>query len=373
MAAPKPKGVGHPRGERSFGQIVIDDLKHTRFDRSLVRELQDLYRFYLDDETRTRLSGMSRIKRAFWLLGWLLKSLYLKLSRGRRLSLLLALLFAALGRQAWQTGTGVSGTFDFRLWGFVLLLLIFMLELKDKLLARDEIEVARQVQLSLLPRRHPSIEGWTIWGTSRPANDVGGDLVDYLHPDGENLGIALGDVAGKGMGAALLSAKLQATLRALATECSSLDDLAARLNAILYRDGLENRYATMFYCEIGPRSGMLRYVNAGHNPPLLLRADGSTTLGPSSLPLGMLPSAAYREEAVELRSGELLLIYSDGLTEATDADGKEFGEGRLRKVVESCRDRSPREIAEAILEEVGAFLGEERPHDDLSLTILQRT
>ncbi len=366
MAAPMPGGARGSRGERGFGQTVIDDLKHTRFDQSLLRELEDLYRFYLDDETRARLAEMGRVKRAFWLLGWLLKSLYLKLSQGRRLALLAALVFAALG----ETG-GSQAKFDFRLWGFFILLLIFMLELKDKLLARDEIDVARQVQLALLPQEEPHLPGWAVWSYTRPANDVGGDLVDYIDFDSEILGAVLGDVAGKGLGAALLTAKLQATLRALVPEARSLEELGDRLNTILYRDGLDNRFATLFYAELARESGRVRYLNAGHNPAYVLGAE-RRRLGASGLPLGMLDATSYREQSVELVPGEMLIAYSDGLTEATNEAGQEFGDERLEALLAGLQDLSPDRAGGRLLEEVDRFLAGRRPADDLSLVILKR-
>ena len=191
-------------------------------------------------------------------------------------------------------------------------------------MAKDEIQIARQVQIALLPRGNPTIPGWSAWCYSRPANDVGGDLVDYLELDGFRHGVMLGDVAGKGLGAALLSAKLQATLRALVPDAASLDELAASVNTIFHRDGLDNRYATLFYAELEYHSGMLRYVNAGHNPAFVIRGEAIDTLGASSLPLGMMPGTSYEEGSLELQPGEVLLAYSDGLTEAIGSRRRGF-------------------------------------------------
>jgi serine phosphatase RsbU (regulator of sigma subunit) len=250
--------------------------------------------------------------------------------------------------------------------------LVLMLELKDKLVARDEIDVAREVQLNLLPREHPVIGGWEVWSSTRPANDVGGDLVDYLHEHGE-IGVVLGDVAGKGMGAALLMAKLQATLRALATDHADLADLARRLNEILHRDGLDNRFATFFYASIRPGAGRLRWVNAGHNPPLLLRAGGAVEELPASgLPLGVLPGISYTESRVELDSGDLLAIYSDGLSEAADGEEEEYGPERLAALLPGLAALSLEQAGAAILADVDRFTGNRRLQDDLSLVLLRR-
>ncbi|HXH28146.1 MAG TPA: PP2C family protein-serine/threonine phosphatase [Candidatus Polarisedimenticolia bacterium] len=346
-------------------QILFKDVRARELPGSVRRDFKDLLAFYLDDERRAKLRTMGRVRRALWVFIFLLKSLLAKLTPARRVMIAVALfLFVFNGRVR-------VGRLDLSLelapWAFLLLLVVLMLELKDKLLARDEIEVARQVQMALLPRGHPRPQGWSLWSYTRPANDVGGDLVDYLELPSGRIGVALGDVAGKGLGAALLMAKLQATLRSLAPECPSLADLGARLNAILFRDGLENRFATLFYLEITPGSARLRYLNAGHNPPLIQRGDGQEPLGASSRPLGMLPGAAYAEGSVDLAPGDLLVVYSDGLVEAENAGGEEFGAERLRRLLPHLRGQEAEAAGRRVLGEVDRFARGERVRDDLSL------
>jgi len=133
------------------------------------------------------------------------------------------------------------GNINVRSLGFVILLVILLLELKDKLVATDELAVGRAVQIAMLPRDNPVVSGWEIWLYTHPANEVGGDLVDYIKMDSDRWGIAIGDVAGKGLGAAMLMSKLQATLRALAPGFQELSDLGSEVNRIIYRDGLRNR------------------------------------------------------------------------------------------------------------------------------------
>jgi len=194
----------------SLRRLLFEDLRGAGIQSGYQRELKELYHFYLDEEMRTKLAGMGRFRRAFALLGWLFKSLMAKLSPGRRLLLLVALVLAIMGNTGFTFASrGIQ--IDFRPWGFLLVLFVLMLELKDKLLAKDEIQIARQVQIALLPEENPSIPGWSVWSYSRPANDVGGDLVDYVELGGFRHGIALGDVAGKGLDAALVTGKLQAT------------------------------------------------------------------------------------------------------------------------------------------------------------------
>jgi len=347
----------------------MQDLRHARWDRFL-RELQDLYYFYVDDERRAELATMGRIRRAVTVLFWILKSLLMKLSAARRVLLLVALVLFVIGDKSMRIGELPQVHVDMSPWAFVVLLVVLMLELRDKLLARDEIAVARQVQLVLFPSEHPVVPGWSVWSVSRPANDVGGDLVDYIPVDDFRHAVLLGDVAGKGLGAALLTAKLQATIRALVPDMTSLDDLGMRVNHIFHRDGLDNRYATLFFVELEHHSGHLRYLNAGHNPAFLIRADGVEALSASSFPLGMLDSASYTEGSCELRPGDVLLAYSDGLTEATDASGEEFGTGRLRDLLPALHATPPQEIGAHVLAEVDRFLGDTRLGDDLSLAVI---
>jgi serine phosphatase RsbU (regulator of sigma subunit) len=350
--------------------VVFEGLSARDLPGDLRRDLRALYRFYLDDERRAELAAMGRVRRAIKIVAWTLKSLLAKLTPGRRLAFAAALVFAILGR---TTLPGIGFTTDLRLWATGILVLILMFELKDKLLARDEIELARQVQIALLPSSHPQPEGWSLWSSMRPANDVGADLVDYLDLPEGRLGVVLGDVAGKGLGAALLTAKLQATLRALAPGSASLAVMGERLNAILHRDGIDNRFVTLFYCEIRPGDGRVAYLNAGHNPPILVRRDRLETLDPKSIPLGMMPQAGCRDDTVDLDPGDLLIAYSDGLTEARDARDEEFGFERLRAVAATARGLDAEQAAARIASEVNAFLRGERPHDDLSLVVLARS
>jgi sigma-B regulation protein RsbU (phosphoserine phosphatase) len=263
-------------------------------------------------------------------------------------------------------------TTNLRVWAYVIVFLILMLEMKDKLLARDEIEIARQVQLALLPSRHPQLDGWSLWSFMRPANDVGADLVDYIELPEGRLGVVLGDVAGKGLGAALLTAKLQATLRALVPGCPSLSELGGQMNDVVHRDGIDNRFVTLFYFEMQAGQGRLRYLNAGHNPPFVLRTQATESLPASAIPLGMMAGTAYAEGETTLGPGDLLVVYSDGLTEARDARDQEFGADRLKAMLPLLRGLSAEQAVRLIIDDVNAFLGGERPHDDLSLVVLVR-
>ena len=337
----------------SLRDLVIDDVKRGKLVEAYRRDLRDIYRFYLTEDQRERLSGMRHVKRFFWITSWLARNLLRRLSPARRILLLLAAFLFIFRVHIDRADLHLD--LDTSRLAFLPVLLVLMLELKDKLLARDEIEVARQVQLSLLPKTHPSIPGWEIWSATTPANDVGGDLIDYLDGAGGRTGIALGDVAGKGMGAALLCAKLQATLRALAPAAANLEALGASLNGVLERSGLDNRYATLFYAEIAAGSSEVRYLNAGHNPALLVTEHTIEPLEAASLPLGMLPGIAYTQGVATLNPGDVLVLYSDGITEAMNAGDEEYGLPRLMIAARAGFQLPAEAAAREIIESAGRF------------------
>ena len=369
----RAKGNGRDGGIRTpgFRDLLFKDLRPSELPANFRQDLKQLYRFYLDEERRTQLEAMGRVRRTVKLVGWTLKSLLAKLSPGRRLALFASIIMCMLGRVRLPLGDAVLST-NLRVWAYLFVFLVLMLEMKDKLLARDEIEIARQVQLALLPARHPQPEGWSLWSFMRPANDVGADLVDYIELPEDRLGVVLADVAGKGLGAALLTAKLQAMLRALVPGSPSLSDLGAQVNDILHKDGIDNRFVTLFYLELRPGSGRLRYLNAGHNPPFVLREKATEALQASAIPLGMMAGTAYTEGELTLEPGDLLVIYSDGLTEARNSQDEEFGADRLQAMLPRLRGLTAEECVRFIIGEVNVFLGRERPHDDLSLVVLTR-
>ncbi len=328
--------------------------------------------FYLTPEQRKRLEGMGAVRGGMWLAGWLIKSLFLKLTPLRRFIFLVALLLLAASPRI-GTGGGASVSVDGQMLSLFLLVGLLMLELKDKLLARHELEAGRAVQRALMPERCPSLAGWDVWLYTRPANDVGGDLVDCLELSPGRVAFTLADVAGKALPAALLMAKVQSTLRALATDAPSLSFLAAKSNDILCRDGLPNRFATLLYFDLRDNDGTVRLVNAGHMPPALVSAGGYHELQRGDMALGMMPGASYREQQHEVKPGEMLVAYSDGLTEALNAAGEFYGEDRLRADFARLAPLTARQAGERILESVDAFIGTTRPYDDLSLIVLKRT
>jgi serine phosphatase RsbU (regulator of sigma subunit) len=366
-----------PASDQPIWETLKQDWRYVRDDvrptwRATVRTtVAELEEFYVTPEHRKRLAGMGRFKRWMSLGWWLLKSLFLKLTPIRRFMLLVALVLLVSSPRV-ATDQGASVSFDGSLAGSVLILGILLLELKDKLLARHELEAGRAVQRALMPQRCPSLAGWDVWMYTRPANDVGGDLVDCLELGPGRVGFALADVAGKALPAALLMAKVQATLRALATDAPSLSDLAAKTNTILCRDGLPNRFATLVYIEARDADGAVRLVNAGHMPPVRVSGGTYHELRRGDMALGMISGSAYEEQHEELQPGDVLITYSDGLTEALNEAGEFYGDERLRAIFPTLSGLTASEAGARLLASVDAFIGATRPYDDLSLFILKR-
>ncbi|MEJ2634512.1 MAG: PP2C family protein-serine/threonine phosphatase [Calditrichia bacterium] len=358
--------------EPKLGKTIWSDIRRGDFRRTLKRDWRELKEFYLDKDHQERLLEMKRLKRWFFMFVWMLKILFLKLTPVRRILLLLGVFFIFFSGKFQISAGQVQYQNDTNILGFLIIVFILMLELKDKLLARDELMAGRAVQNALMPVSFPPISGWSLWLFTHPANEVGGDLVDFLEIDNQRYGVALGDVSGKGLAAALFMAKLQATLRAVAPDLSSLAELGAKLNKIFYRDGLPNSFASLIYLEFRPDSNDIRLLNAGHMPPVHIKNGGIEEMRKGNNALGLSPSAKYAEHHLSLQKGEILLAYSDGLTEARNEAGVFFGEKRLKDLIYRSRELSARKFGEKILTEISAFVGDARPHDDLSLVILKR-
>jgi len=355
-----------------LGRTLIDDIRRGDFKRHITRDLKELYLFYLDEDRRLRLARMNRLKRWIFVVGWLAKSLFLRLTPARRVLLLLCVVLFFWTHIRFEV-RGASVGIDFRLLAFAGVLIILMLELKDKLLARDELEIGRAVQLALLPQENPVLPGWDIWMYTRPANDVGGDLVDFIPIHKGCLGLVLADVSGKGLGAALLMAKLQATLRAYATECGGLAELGARVNSIFCRDGLPNRFATLVYIEVEAQASVLRILNAGHLPPVRVSDSVFEKLQPAAMPLGIAPGTAYAEQQIDVDPGDLVVVYSDGLTEAQNEKEEFFGDERVERLISELGGLSAKKAGARLLSAVQSYVADAPQSDDLSLLILRRS
>lgn len=354
--------------EPGLGETLREDFRRRDLFHHLQEDARQVRDFFLAEERKNALAAMHPVKRVFVMPWWLLRALLLKLAPVRRILLLFGIALL-IGFRSGDSGDGHNSAY---LLGAVILLFIILLELKDKLIARDELLAGRAVQNALTPPRTPDFPGWDIWVFTRPANDVGGDLADYLRVGDKRLDLSLGDVAGKGLPAALFMARLQATIRAVAPVTESIEELGAALNGIFCRDGLPSRFASLVYLRIATDSGAVRVLNCGHMPPLHIRgADVSALLngGPA---LGLLASATYREQQAELAAGDTLVVYSDGVTEARNIQGLFFGEERLRRLLQGFATLPATTMGEHTLEHLERFTAGAPVSDDLSILILKR-
>ena len=350
---------------------VVADIRTQGFGRAVGGTLSSLEAFYLTDQERRELAQMPPVRHWFRRVIWFIRGLLMKLTPARRVMLAAALLFLVFGSTRLQFGD-VRASVRFEPLGTLLILAVLTLELKDKLTARDELEAGRKVQLALLPKDSPEVPGWDVWLYTQPANDVGGDLVDHLPLGAGRHSVALGDVAGKALPAALLSVKLQATLRALGPDFDTLGELGAAVNRILQRDGLPTRFASLVYLVVTPDSGEVRILNAGHMPPLIVQGPRVTTLERGGIVLGIMPDSTYSEQRVELAPDDVLIAYSDGVSEAMNEAGDFFGDDRLFRVAQSPPGTSAKAIGLRILADVREFIGRAAPNDDISLMVLRR-
>jgi sigma-B regulation protein RsbU (phosphoserine phosphatase) len=244
--------------------------------------------------------------------------------------------------------------------------------LKDKLLAKTELEEGRAIQLALMPEQSPKVSGWDIWLFTRSANDVGGDLLDFIQIEENRFGIAVGDVAGKGLSAALLMAKLQSSIRALVYDSQELSSLGKKLNKIFHRDSLPKIFASLVYAEISTESGKVDFINAGHYPPIIISSDKITQLNKDAPALGIITNAVFTEQHVSLNQNDFMIIYSDGLTEAQNDSGDFFGEERLIELMKNTTKNSSKQFGEVILSDVDSFIGKAPIHDDLTVAVLKK-
>jgi phosphoserine phosphatase RsbU/P len=340
------------------------------------RETFDYFTREIDFDSLRPLPWHKRYPLAFWRI---FQALAYRLSPPRRIAFAIAILAVLLGFvEVLGQGRVVvllpetSG----RAWWFisiVLLIVLLCMELRDKLDLKGDLEIARQIQMGLVPSKPFQQEGISIHCHMRPANTVGGDYFDIIELDKATVGFVIGDVAGKGMPAALLMALLQGSLRTLITAGFRSSELISKLNEYLCTNIPSNSLVTFFYGELTPATGEIRYVNAGHNPPFVIRHDQSMERLPStSIPLGINRQSCFSDRATQLESGDRLFLFTDGVTEAFNTEDVEFGETRLTQFLKTRRDLSEDQLIHALIADVLTFCGNAKPHDDMTLMNIKR-
>jgi len=300
-----------------------------------------------------------------------------KLTPARRILLLVALLLLLLSGIRFQFG---NDTIEIKTEFFsaLLFLLLLSLELADKVTMKRDLEIAREIQTWLVPSVPPFIPNAEVAFSTRPQNSVAGDYYDAFYPvadaaSGGKLMLAMADVAGKSVPAALLMATLQASLRTLASEGLPLRQLAERLNRYACAHSLNGmRFTTAVIAEFDPSSRRLTFLNAGHNSPVVRRADGSAErLESSSVPFGISRDAPFSSSSIDLNPGDTLTFFTDGVVEAFNASGEEFTDARWISVIRSLPPLDAQQSLGYLMQSVDAFVGATRQSDDITCLVLR--
>jgi serine phosphatase RsbU (regulator of sigma subunit) len=237
-----------------------------------------------------------------------------------------------------------------------------------------ELHMAREVQASLLPRVTPHVPGWEFVARWRPAREVAGDYYDFITGDERELGFVIADVAGKGMPAALFMVLTRSIVRASVNRASSPANGVNHANRLLCADASEGMFVTLFYALLDPETGEVTYINAGHNPPLLCCADHEhlTQLRPTGMALGVMADVPYDQGTVHLQPGDFIVLYTDGVPDAIDAQERDFGMDRLQRVILDHRRAPAADIVAALEQAIDDFAGPGEPFDDIAIVLAKR-
>ncbi|MGA8103419.1 MAG: PP2C family protein-serine/threonine phosphatase [Candidatus Acidiferrales bacterium] len=312
-------------------------------------------------------------KQPFKLLGALFVSVLKKLSPARRMFLLLTMCMAFLAVIGFQFLLLTRGVEFILAFGGLLILLVLVLA--DHISMQRDIEIAHEIQRWLVPRRAPDVPGVDLAFVTRPAKTIGGDYFDVFRRafDGPLL-MAVADVSGKSVPAAMLMATFQGSLRALGGASGTLAELVRGLNRQVCANSQNGRFTTAFLAELDPATGELTYLCAGHNPPILKRENGAfERLKSDNIPLGIELNEDYKTGTTCLAPRDLLVIYTDGVTEARNEDNQEFGEPRLVSLLEKTGGERSALTLSNLMQDLDAFVGAAVQHDDITCLIVRRT
>jgi phosphoserine phosphatase RsbU/P len=384
--ASNPTPTAAPRRRRSFRDFwerVTEGMQLDDLGRQFLSEAKASYRLYAKDvdwEEVGRARGPRRFLRSAWAL---FQAMLMKLSPARRVLLLIAILLIVFQPDI-RWGDHGEASLRFGGIGIVILFVLLAVELADRVTMKRDLEIAREIQQWLVPESAPKVDGIEIAFATRPQNTVAGDYYDaFLRPLGPRaagappLMVAVADVAGKSVPAALLMATFQASLSALAATPISLGEIVDGLDGYCRAHSLDGRrFTTAFLAEIDTQTREMTYVNAGHNDPILRRASGAIErLATGGPPFG-LPSLtddpiAYMSARVQLQPGDLLIIFTDGVVEAVNDSDAEYGEPRLLANIQSVPLESSDATLKRIMADVNAFVGPARQHDDITCLVLR--
>ena len=381
-----PPEVAHRRkgmiaGLQRFWQRVTEGLEINQLWSQFKRDAQSSYRLYSRDVEARKLphTGRHRWVRTLQEFAWAILE---KLTPARRVLLLIGIIFLIFPAGGFsfhgKAGQVEVVEFDFRFYGGLLLLIVLILEVSDRVVMKRDLEIARDIQNWLLPEHPPAIPGLAVAFATRPANTVAGDYYDtFARPGSENAKylLAVADVAGKSIPAAMLMATFQASLRTLSAAPVSLLEIVRGMNQYACSNSQKGaRFTTAFLAEFDSVTRQLDYINAGHNPPVLRRASGDIEhLTEGGLPLGIMLDRPHAAGRCELQAGDWLMIFTDGLVEALNYAEAEYGEERMLGVLQNAVSVTPEELLHRVMVDVDFFVGDTPQHDDITLMLIKAT
>ena len=383
MSAPPAPGVSssppplHALGRvRQFWQRVSEGRQLDELWSQFTTDARASYGFYMKEADSEELETHRGFKRWFRIAKTLFWSLLMKMTPARRVLLLVAFVMLVTSGVKLRVGQNFAFDLNFEVIAAFVFLLLLSLELADKVTMKRDLEIAREIQTWLVPSQPPEVTGANIAFATRPQNSVAGDYYDAFYPnpeDRERLMVVIADVAGKSVPAALLMATLQASLRTIAGENAALADLVARLNRYACAHSLNGlRFTTAVLSEYNPLSRNLTYVNAGHNAPILRRANGTLeTLEAGGLPLGIQSAAKYETASLELKPGDTLIFFTDGVVEAFNESGEEFGNARWLSAIRDLPDWDAQQTLQFLIKRVDEFVGATRQSDDITCLVFR--
>lgn len=367
---------GLPARARSFWQRVSEGRQIDDLWSQFAADARASYGFYGRDVDWEEIQKLPRWKRPLHVAKEFFWALLMKLTPARRVLLLVGFgLLLASGMRFESADKNVHIDVNLTLFAALVFLVLLSLELADKVIMKRDLEIAREIQTWLVPSEPPQVPDGDIAFASRPQNSVAGDYYDAFYPEPGNprLMLVMADVAGKSVPAALLMATLQASLRTIAGEGAHLNDLVLRLNRYACAHSLDGRrFTTAVIAEYDPATRRLAYVNAGHNAPILRRRNGDTcSLDVGGLPLGIESGAIYQTGVEELRPGDALILFTDGVVEAFNEAGAEFGNGRWLAAIRGLPETTAQQSLQFLMQGVDQYVGATRQSDDITCLVFR--
>jgi phosphoserine phosphatase RsbU/P len=365
-----------------FWQRVTEGMEVSQLWSQFESEAKASYRLYSKDVAAKTPEGLTHHGRNMHVVREFFWAVLEKLSPARRVLMLVALILLVIPHGGFsyngEGGKVYAVEFDFHFWAGLLLFLLLMLEIADRVVMKRDLQIAREIQTWLLPGAPPQIPGVSIAYATRPANTVAGDYYDVFPRPGKTteenrVVLAVADVAGKSIPAAMLMATFQASLKTLSTAQVALPELVGNMNKYACTNSQGGlRFTTAFLSEYDPATRVLNYINAGHNNPILRRANGTVErLDVGGLPLGIQSEVKYESAQVTLAPGDWLVIFTDGLVEAENMRAEEYGESRVLITVGANASLAPNDMLQRLMAELDLYVGTTPQHDDVTVMLIK--